>query len=87
MASVGKILQFRNCRILRDHQIIKEDLWVRNGKVINPEKLFFDEKQMAYVQVDCNGALIAPGYIDLQINGEYHLPSVRSTTTICARIM
>ena len=65
------IYQFQNCRILQNHQIIREDLWVRNGKILNPEKLFFVEKSDANVQIDCGGNIIAPGYIDVQINGEY----------------
>ncbi|KAL1376078.1 hypothetical protein pipiens_017094 [Culex pipiens pipiens] len=66
-----KLTQFRNCRLLRNHQLVVDDLWVRAGKVIDPEKVFFDEKQQAHVQVDCGGAILAPGFIDLQINGGY----------------
>lgn len=65
----NKLFQFRNCQILRDHTVISEDFWVRNGKIVDPEKVFFDEKISADVQIDCKGALIAPGFIDLQING------------------
>ena len=50
---------------------MKEDLWVREGKIIDPEPLFFDEKVTWDEQVDCQGALIAPGLIDLQINGAF----------------
>ncbi|CAH1777384.1 unnamed protein product [Owenia fusiformis] len=76
MPSHGKIprddiIQFKNCRLLRDHKLIIDDLWVRNGKILNPEKLFFDEKTYADVQIDCQGCIIAPGYIDVQINGGF----------------
>lgn len=64
------ITQFCNCRILRDHTIAREDLWVRNGRILNPEKLFFDERAQAEILVDCAGAIIAPGFIDVQINGK-----------------
>lgn len=64
------LLQFTNCDILRDHQIIREDLWVRNGKIINPENIFFVEKSFADKKIDCKGALICPGFIDIQINGK-----------------
>ncbi|KAK8774846.1 hypothetical protein V5799_010620 [Amblyomma americanum] len=37
--------------------------------IVNPEPIFFDERTTADIQLDCNGAIIAPGYIDLQING------------------
>lgn len=55
---------------MRDGQIIKEDLWVRDGRIIDPEILFYDEKISSDVKISCYGNLIAPGYIDLQINGE-----------------
>lgn len=66
---MGDIVQFHNCFILRGGKILKDDLWTRNGKIINPEKVFFDEKAYADVRIDCQGSLIAPGFIDVQING------------------
>lgn len=65
-----KLLQFMNCLILRNHKLMKEDLWVRDGKIINPEKVFFDEQITADEKIDCKGAIIAPGFIDIQINGK-----------------
>lgn len=47
--SSTQLIRFHECRILRDHKIIKEDLWVRNGKIIDPEKIFFDEQSRADV--------------------------------------
>lgn len=66
---MSELTQFINCKILRNHKIIKEDLWVRDGKIINPEKIFFDEKIKASRTIDCKGLIIAPGFIELQING------------------
>ncbi|XP_071787107.1 N-acetylglucosamine-6-phosphate deacetylase-like [Asterias amurensis] len=65
------ITQFRNCRILYQHAIIREDLWVRDGKILNPEWLFFIEKGHADFQVDCKDCIISPGFIDTQINGAF----------------
>jgi len=67
----NSIKKFTNCYILRDNEIIKEDLWARGGKIINPEPLFFEEKIGPSEVIDCNGSLIAPGLIDLQINGGF----------------
>ena len=64
------VLQFRNCRILHDKRIIRDDLWVCDGKILNPEKVFFDNKITADVQIDCNNNIISPGFIDVQINGK-----------------
>ncbi|XP_061761738.1 N-acetylglucosamine-6-phosphate deacetylase [Nerophis ophidion] len=69
--SEAPITQFVNCRILRDHRLLREDLWVREGKILDPEKLFFDEKAYADERVDCEGTILAPGFIDVQINGAY----------------
>lgn len=68
---MGEVTKFHNCLILRDHKIVKEDILVRNGKFLDPEPLFFDEKKSAEISIDCAGLLIAPGLIDLQINGGF----------------
>uniref|UniRef100_A0AAX7SZ63 N-acetylglucosamine-6-phosphate deacetylase n=1 Tax=Astatotilapia calliptera TaxID=8154 RepID=A0AAX7SZ63_ASTCA len=69
--SDAPITQFINCRILRDNELQREDLWVREGRILDPEKLFFDEQGYADKRVDCGGSIIAPGFIDVQINGGY----------------
>lgn len=66
---LNKIVQFKNCRLIRNHSIIREDLFIENGKIINPEVIFFDRRIFSEVQIDCNNAIIAPGFIDIQING------------------
>ncbi|XP_077862428.1 N-acetylglucosamine-6-phosphate deacetylase-like [Saccoglossus kowalevskii] len=67
--SQSRILQFHNCYLLFGHNLIKEDLWVREGKILNPRKLFWDEKGYADVKINCNGMILSPGLIDVQING------------------
>ncbi|KAK7473401.1 hypothetical protein BaRGS_00035374 [Batillaria attramentaria] len=67
----GRLTQFRNCRVLRNNQIYRDDFWVRDGKIVNPEKVFFDERIPADVQVDCQDSIIAPGFIDVQLNGAF----------------
>ena len=63
------IIQFCNCRILQNHNIAIEDLWVQNGKILDPEQLFFDRKVRPAVKIDCRNKIIAPGLIEVQING------------------
>lgn len=67
----GVLIQFVNCKVLRQHKFINEDLWVRDGTVIDPEKIFFDEQIQADKKIDCGGDFIVPGFIELQINGKY----------------
>lgn len=66
-----KLYQFRNCRLLRDSEIITDDLWVRDGKIIDPRIIFWEEQVKADVHIDCNNVIICPGFIDVQINGGF----------------
>ncbi|XP_026326756.1 N-acetylglucosamine-6-phosphate deacetylase [Hyposmocoma kahamanoa] len=63
------LTRFHNCYILRDSKIMKEDLWIRDGKIENPEFIFYVEQLEADVTVNCDDLVIAPGFIDIQING------------------
>ncbi|CAH0397494.1 unnamed protein product [Chilo suppressalis] len=69
MSKRGELVRFYNCYILRDSKIIKEDLWLRDGKIENPEQIFYVEQLEPCRNIDCKNALIAPGFIDIQING------------------
>ncbi|KAJ7990055.1 hypothetical protein DPEC_G00310880 [Dallia pectoralis] len=80
--SDSTIIQFVNCKILREHKLQRDDLWVREGKILDPEKLFFDEKRSADQRVDCKGLIIAPGFIDVQINGGYGIDFSQATNDV-----
>lgn len=56
------ITRICNGRLLRHHKLIQEDLWIQDNKIISPQ-------QQADKVIDANGLIVAPGYIDLQING------------------
>jgi N-acetylglucosamine-6-phosphate deacetylase len=58
------ITRFFNGKILKDHSIKQGDLWVADGKIISPASQTDKE-------IDLNEWLVAPGYIDLQINGGF----------------
>lgn len=64
------VVQFVNCTLVSNGKIVREDLWLRGSRIINPESLFYDEKKRADIRINCGDNLIAPGYIDLQINGK-----------------
>uniref|UniRef100_A0A3Q3FCY3 N-acetylglucosamine-6-phosphate deacetylase n=1 Tax=Labrus bergylta TaxID=56723 RepID=A0A3Q3FCY3_9LABR len=80
--SDAPITQFVNCRILRDHRLQRYNTHTHTDTHTHthnytqthsqyPEKLFFDEQGYADKRVDCEGSIIAPGFIDTQINGGY----------------
>lgn len=71
MSLQGKIIRFANGQILRDHTFVREDLWVRDGVIIDPQQLFWGERVKADETIDCRGQFIAPGFIDIQINGAF----------------
>ncbi|XP_011499907.1 PREDICTED: putative N-acetylglucosamine-6-phosphate deacetylase [Ceratosolen solmsi marchali] len=80
--SKNQLKQFYNCRILRGGQILEENLWVRDGKIIDPEKIFYDEKIEASVKFNCDGAVISPGFIDVQINGGFGIDFSYNTQNV-----
>uniref|UniRef100_A0A3Q3XP82 N-acetylglucosamine-6-phosphate deacetylase n=1 Tax=Mola mola TaxID=94237 RepID=A0A3Q3XP82_MOLML len=84
--SDAPITQFINCKILKDYRLQREDLWTRDGKIIDPEKLFFDEQGYADKHVDCKGSIIAPGFIDLQINGGFGIDFSQSSQDVVAGV-
>ena len=67
----GTVVRFKNARIVRDGKLEHDELWVQDGKIVDPQKYFFDVKRRADEEIDCKNAIIAPGLIDIQFNGKY----------------
>lgn len=57
-------IRFFNGKIIRNRQIHHEDLWVENGKIV-------EARPQADQEIDLQRQYLAPGYIDLQINGGF----------------
>uniref|UniRef100_A0A914CB54 N-acetylglucosamine-6-phosphate deacetylase n=1 Tax=Acrobeloides nanus TaxID=290746 RepID=A0A914CB54_9BILA len=74
-----KLLQFINCKTPRNDQLSDEDVWVINGKIVDPEKVFYDMRRVADIQVDCQGLILSPGFIDIQLNGGFGYDFTSST--------
>jgi N-acetylglucosamine-6-phosphate deacetylase len=66
-----RIIQLTNCRLVRHGQLVKDDLWIRDGRILDPLKVFYEEKRQADLQIDCDDLVIAPGFIDTQLNGAF----------------
>ncbi|XP_075676708.1 N-acetylglucosamine-6-phosphate deacetylase [Dermatophagoides pteronyssinus] len=65
------IIRFKNVKLIKNGRLVVDDLWIQDDIIINPEPLFFEQQKEADIVVDCQRAIIAPGYIDLQINGGF----------------
>lgn len=62
--SESSIFCYHNARILKNHAIAEGDVWITNGKII-------PQQEKADYTIDVHGMILAPGYIDLQINGGF----------------
>jgi N-acetylglucosamine-6-phosphate deacetylase len=72
MSASDKIYKIINARLLLNHEIVENSyLWFQNGKIIHPQNLFFSARRDADEIIDAKGLLVAPGFIDTQINGAY----------------
>lgn len=58
------VRRFTHARVLRDHEIQEGELWTAAGKIIPPQPKADEE-------IDVQGQILAPGFIDLQINGGF----------------
>ncbi|GAB5366431.1 hypothetical protein AAMO2058_001143000 [Amorphochlora amoebiformis] len=72
------VVQFCNARIVRNGRLSDADeeyLWTQDGRIIDPAARFWEaaerRKFAADVTVDCHGLILAPGFIDVQINGGF----------------
>lgn len=67
------ITKFTNCRILKGDRLVNEDLWVSglHGTIIKSQAAFYDDLVMPDEVIDLGGRVIAPGFIDCQLNGAF----------------
>ncbi len=76
------VTKLTNCRIIRGDRLVREDILIRSGKIIDPQELFYAEKRMPDYQVDCRNYIISPGFIDVQINGAFGKDFSNSTESL-----
>ena len=65
------LIKYKNCRVLKNGVLKHDDIWVKDGSIIDPMMVFYKETRMPDMTIDCNGLLASPGFIDLQVNGIY----------------
>ena len=83
MVGDPKIIRFTNGRLAVDDELVWRDLWVSGttGKILNHQSEFFDRQAIPAKTHDLGGKIIAPGFIDVQLNGafgfDFSVPSKR----------
>lgn len=67
------ITKFTNCHVVRNNDLIYEDLWIssRTGRILNGEEVFFKHKAAPDKVIDLGGRILAPGLIEVQLNGAF----------------
>lgn len=87
IAGIGSpcVVKFTNARVFLRGKLRREDLWVRDGRVIDPASRFWEAASFSEFAcdliVDCNNAILCPGLIDVQINGGYGVDFSRTDLT------
>lgn len=69
-----KLLKFTNCRLVRDDALVWEDLWVSTatGKILDDQQAGLGRTRSDPVIVhDLGGRILAPGFVEVQLNGGY----------------
>lgn len=69
----AKITKFVNGRIAQGDQLVTGDLWIsgESGKVLSPQQVPREQDIDFINVVDLKGRILAPGLIDVQLNGAY----------------
>ncbi|KAJ9629263.1 uncharacterized protein PV06_01328 [Exophiala oligosperma] len=69
-----RVIKFTNGYLLKDGQLVSEDLWVSSetGRIMSPQTAFYSSRLTADKVVDLQGKILAPGFIDVQINGSHN---------------
>lgn len=66
-----RITKFTNCRIVKGTELIEQDLWIDSlsGKVLRDQEAFYELHLSPDEVIDLGGRILAPGLIDIQLNG------------------
>lgn len=80
--SPSRLIKFTNGRIVRNGALDNGDLWIDGvtGRILEPQKLFYDNRKLPDQVIDLKGRILAPGFIDVQYNGGFqfdlsHVPA------------
>lgn len=68
-----RITKFTNCRLVKGDDLVYQDLWVSSltGKIVKSQQAFYDQFATPNKVIDLGGRILAPGLIDVQLNGAF----------------
>lgn len=68
-----RITKFTNCRLVLGSSLVWQDLWVSSasGKIVRSQEVFYGENVVPDITIDLGGKIVAPGLIDVQLNGAF----------------
>ena len=69
--SGGLVTCYKGGLVPCGNKLERRDIWVREGRIVDPHHLFFRERKSPDVILDCSDHIVAPGLIDIQINGGF----------------
>lgn len=67
-----RITKFTNCRLVTpNNRLVEQDLWVDSlsGKILQDQVAFYELHLSPDEVIDLGGRILAPGLIDVQLNG------------------
>ncbi|EFX01275.1 n-acetylglucosamine-6-phosphate deacetylase [Grosmannia clavigera kw1407] len=72
-AGAHGITKLTNCRLVRGDRLVSEDLWISaaTGKIVRGQAAFYDDHVLPDQTIDLGGRIVAPGLIDVQLNGAF----------------
>ena len=86
--SAPRITKFTNGLLLRNAELVEEDLWVdsHSGKILDRQSAFYGEHLVPDQIINLNGKILSPGFIDVQLNGahglDFSVPSENYTSDL-----
>ncbi|KAJ5847758.1 hypothetical protein N7455_011715 [Penicillium solitum] len=71
--STPRITKFTNCRLVCGLNLVEQDLWIDSltGKILKDQEAFYGLHLTPDNIIDLGGRIIAPGMIDVQLNGAH----------------
>ncbi|KAJ9482130.1 hypothetical protein VN97_g11314 [Penicillium thymicola] len=71
--STPRITKFTNCRLVCGLNLVEQDLWIDSltGKILKDQEAFYGLHLSPDNIIDLGGRIIAPGMIDVQLNGAH----------------